>query len=424
MSRGAPRVWTPARLAAGKLKFWSDRGLAGVATGVDGTGAASGADDSSKAAWLADLRASGIPLVQATEAAMPIVGYSPLGRGIALISEGTRRLVGGSSLSGGRYLFAAISHLGADSTILSTQPLPFSATYQASVARSGAASLDKTHLIGLAGGGSYWATGSLSGPCFVNGVETTNAGGTRIRSVVEFHHSIDATGALRLFDGDGNSNPAMCMLHQVILLDGSASSEDLANTRAYMAWHRATPVVACTIDSLTAGFQLTAWQAYPSLLHRSRWRGCVSVPNLGLVGQTVATALLNDPAKLAAVKGTGRNVVVLLGGVNDIAEGASAATVWARLKAYIAAARAQGWLVVVCSPPACPGLPEAQRNEIAALRALAAAEWNSELVQAAAYVDLYPLILVRQGDGVHFTSSDCETVANEIGAAVDELLAA
>lgn len=423
---GCPRrlVWTPAQLAPGRLAFWSDRTIAGVASATNGTGAVTGLDDTSKAAWLADLSANAIPLIQGTGASQPIVGYSALGRGIALIADGGQSLIGGSALSGVRHIYAAVTFSGSPVPVTSVVPDPFATEAMTIASTSGAVADTHSLLVGLTAQ-QLWTSGGLSGPAYVNGVNTLNVGYPNLRKVIRFSRSNNVTtGALNVFQSSGGALPARAIVHQLACTTAATSEEDHANLAAYFDWHLAAPVVACSVDSLTAGLGLTTRQGYPWLLHRNRWRGCVSVPNLGLVGQTMASALINDPAKLASVKGAGKNIIVLLGGVNDIAGGATAATVWTRLKTYIAAAKAEGWQVVICSPPACPGRPEAERDEILALRTLIAAEWDSELVGAAAYVDLYPLSLVRQGDGVHFTSSDCQTVANEIGPAVDLLLAA
>lgn len=417
--RQAPR-WTPARLASGVLRYWSGRTLRQVATATDGTGAADGLSDSSKAAYLADLSAQAIPLVQGTGASQPIVGYSDLGRGIALIADGGQSLVGGSSLSGVRHLYVAVTFSGTSATVTSEIADPFATESMTVASTSGAVNEAHSLLVGLTAQ-QLWTSASLSGPAYVNGVNTTSVGRANVRRVIRFDRNSDATtGALNLFQSSGGSLPARCIVHEVAGVSSSATSRDHAALAAYFNWHRTAPVVACTIDSLTAGYLLTSRQGYPWLLHRDRWRGCVSVPNLGVVGQTLVTALSGDPAKLAAVKGNGTNIVVLLAGANDIDAGATAATVWTRLQSYITAAVADGWQVVVCSIPQCPGFSAGKQAHLATLQTTISGGWQA--AGAAAFVDLYPLTLTRQADGVHFTSADCQIVADAIGDVVDDLL--
>jgi lysophospholipase L1-like esterase len=128
----------------------------------------------------------------------------------------------------------------------------------------------------------------------------------------------------------------------------------------------------------------------------------------------------DDPAKLAAVKGTGKNVVVLQGGANDILAGASASTVWSRLQTYITDAVTAGWQVVVCSIADGTGYSAGQRTEISTLRGLIAAGYAG--AGASGYVDLFAAAPALRADGIHYSTAGAITVASAVGAVVDALL--
>lgn len=417
-------AWTPAQLPAGVLLYWSGRTLAQVASATDGTGSVDGLSDSSLAAYLADLSPSGKPLIEATSGSRPYVGYSALGQGMALIGAGGRRLIAGSSLAGVRHVFAAMTPVGRD--VLrpgagADEEANFASDYQSYVSNRGVATPAYASVVGDTGTNNIFHAGALSGTAYVDGVATYDIGRQRRRRVVRFSRDVDATtGPLAVLTYGADAIPALGAVHEVVVLSASASAGDLAQVQTYMDWHRATPTVVCTLDSLSACYNINTYQAWPHLLWRNRWRGCVSVVNLGIPGQTITTANGSDPAKLAANKGQGKNICVLLGGANDILAGASAATVWTRLQTYITAATAAGWQVVVCSVPSGSGYSGPQQTVLSTLRGLIAAGWSA--AGASGYVDLFGLTLTLQGDGIHFTSGDCTTVASTIGPAVDALL--
>lgn len=412
-------AWTPAQLPAGVLLAWyNGHDLGDLAALDNGTGAVTGADDSSTVGRWTD-RAQGKHAQQATSGSRPIAGYHTKGRGISVHPGTGRHLIGASALSGGRHLYAVVSFVGANSLVTSEEAAAFAADSQGIVSTSGAVDAAHSFLVGLAGGGALWTSGSLSGPAVIDGVTTTSVGRQRRRRVVRFDRNADATsGAINLLQSSGGAIPSLSTLHEVIVLDDSATSEHHALVTSYLAWHLAAPVIACTLDSLTAGYNLNAYQSVPSLLWE-RYRRCASVVNLGVTGQTIATAITGDPAKLDTVVGLGRNVLVLLGGANDIA-GVSAATVWSRLQSYIAMARARGWEVVICTlPNGAYWATIGAATKVTDTNALIEAGWEAE--GCIGMVDLYPLSLT-QPDGLHYNAADAVLVAAEVGAVLDTLL--
>lgn len=415
--------WTPANLAPGKAKFWSGRTIASVASATNGTGALTGADDTNKVAWLADLSPSGKPLIQATSGSRPVVRASALGRGIAVHGDGAAAVLeAATTLAGVRHCWAAITFRGDNAVrILGDEPANFVAQYQSYVGCDAIANPSAAALVGNVGTNDLLKTGHIAGTYYRNGSAASDVGRQRLRQVARFTRTADMdTGRIRLLSYEGDQLWAQGCVHEVFLGSSALDATDIANLDTYFSWHLAAPVVACSVDSLTVGKNLAQNLAWPHLLWRDRWGGCVSVPNLGIAGQTITSAISGDPAKLAACKGTGKNVLVLLAGANDVLNGETAAGIWAELQTYITAATAAGWQVVVCSVPSGSGYSGPQQTVLSTLRGLISGGYVA--AGAAAYVDLFGLTLTLQGDGIHFTSGDCTTVANAIGPAVDTLL--
>lgn len=426
---GQPRPWTPAQLGSKGL-YWSGRTLASVASATNGTGPLTGADDTSLAAYLADLSASAKPLVQATSGARPVVRASALGRGIAVHGDGASKyLEAASTTAGVRHCWIAFTPRG-DNVARSAgdEPANFANQWQAYVAGDAVSNPSSAIVVGEQYSNNLLVSGTLTADYYRSGVLTSPAAVLRQRRrvVAHVHRTASAmdTGRVRALVYPGNILWAQGCIHEIVLADNTLTAGEIAQLDAYFAWHDAAPVVACSVDSLTACLNLAQDQAWPHLLWRSRWGGCVSGPNFGVPDQTVTDAITGDPAKLAAVKGTGKNILVLLGGANDILDGASAATVWTRLQAYVTAATAAGWQVVICSVPQATavsgGYTAGQLTVIGDLRTLIAAGWAA--AGCSAYVDLYALTLTRQADGIHFTSADAALVADAVGAVVDTLL--
>lgn len=411
------KVWTPADLPADVLLYWSGGDLTSVAAATDGTGSVSGTDDTSLAAYLADRSTYGRPLVQATSGSRPIARAHPKGLGFSLDPISGRKLQAASSLTGGVSLYAAASFVGADATITTSLPLPFTAAPQSLVTTAGAVDAAHSFLIGLAGE-ALWVD---PGTTYVNGTATANVGVQCVRREIEVHKASAATaGALILLSDHSATYPPSSRLHEVVILSGTATSEQKALVRAYMRRHRRTPVVALSVDSLSAGYNVAHRQGISWRLWDDRWGGCLSVANFGVTGQSIATAITGDPAKLDAVKGDGPNIAIFNGGANGIA-GLSAAQVYDDAKAWKAMADARGWRVLLCSIPSGAYWTSIGRAAVvAAYRDLCAANWLAD--GFAGFIDLHSESIDQQGDGVHYAATGCQTVADLYGDAVEALI--
>lgn len=75
----------------------------------------------------------------------------------------------------------------------------------------------------------------------------------------------------------------------------------------------------------------------------------------GVSGATVADLITSAPTVIDPLYTSvlGKNIVVIWGGVNDAAAGASAATIWSRLQTYCLARRAAGFKVILCTEIDC-----------------------------------------------------------------------
>jgi lysophospholipase L1-like esterase len=120
--------------------------------------------------------------------------------------------------------------------------------------------------------------------------------------------------------------------------------------------------IAALGDSITAGYRTE--DAYPEQL--GRWRG-VPVHNFGKAGDTTEGMLRRLPALLAT--GPTPQVVLVMGGTNDIGRGWPAARTLANLDAIVRQVRAAGRQPVLVCPPPAGVLPEmAQRSLRHAIR--------------------------------------------------------
>ena len=412
-----PEPSTIADLPAEVLLYWSGGEIEHLASAPDGSGAVDGLSDASTVGCLADLSSHGRPLVQADPSKRPIAGRHPKGLGVALWGKGTRSLAATSALAGAQHIYAVITPVGPDLSSQEPIPVPFKAGRQAIVSLGGTPDEAHSAVVGLEETSQIWLP---DGGCFVDGIEAVAVGAQYRRRIVRISRTSLAAGPLTLFDPIW---PAQSYVHEVVVLSGSATAEHHALVQAHLARHKAAPVVALAVDSLSTGYGLTYHRSLAHLLSQY-WRGGVSTPSIAMPGQRVQTALTLDAAKLAMVKGQGINVLVLEGGSNDIFQGATWETTLERILAYGAMASAAGWQVALCSVPEGPLWHDVngvdRMADVQALNAYLAANWQAH--GFAAFVPLgAPDAL---SDGLHYaaTPTGVAAVAALVGAAVDTLL--
>jgi lysophospholipase L1-like esterase len=109
--------------------------------------------------------------------------------------------------------------------------------------------------------------------------------------------------------------------------------------------------IAALGDSITAGYRIPG--AYPERL--GQWRG-VPVHNFGVAGDTTEGMLRRLPDVLAS--GPTPQLVIVMGGTNDVAQGWSAERTLGNLDAITRALRDAGREPVLVCPPPSGALPE------------------------------------------------------------------
>ena len=183
-------------------------------------------------------------------------------------------------------------------------------------------------------------------------------------------------------------------------------------------------------DSWTVGKQANA-VPYPLVATQAiggNWRAT----SVAVSGQTVATMTTNAPTNVDTLIDAAqfpRNVVVMLGGINDIAGSADAATTYARIVAYHQARRAAGWKTVACTIPhaTAASVGGAAFNPVAdAVNALIRANWGTfadALADLAADSRLQDATdtTYYNADELHGTTAGYAVVGAIVGAALATL---
>ena len=121
--------------------------------------------------------------------------------------------------------------------------------------------------------------------------------------------------------------------------------------------------VICDGDSLTFGTGSTSGQNYPYQLEQLLpIAGDYVCFNLGISGTTIATMISGAVARVdKRICGWNtKNIVVCWGGINDLANGDDATTVYNNIVTYCQARQVAGWQVVVCTFPASSALTVGQ----------------------------------------------------------------
>lgn len=432
---GGPRVWTPARLPAGRVLRWAEaRSLAQFASGTTaGSGAVSSGGTAGR--WT-DLSATADAFVQSTAGLRPVVQTHSLGRGCAVNGSGEatgggKHLAGAAAVTGVKYVWIVATVLGLD-TARSALPAP------------GVLFVDNFH--GFAGGdsvvtGSTLLTGNNGTNNFIQhdlsaytrdgttiSVAAADAGYGRRRYVYKVTcGTAMTTGKIVLlksylaFDG----YHARGSLHGIVAVSSSTTAGEQAQIQTYLEnyWLKGGQIIICG-DSLMAGYNVTETQGPGGLLSDAYAR-CVSVPTIAIPGQGVtasvspltSTMTVDDPAKVLALKGGFRNILVALAGTNDLYNGRTAVQLLADLTAYVAAAQALGHRVIVGTIAPRTDVPwtgpmETQR--VAYNTALRATHAGAD-----GFVDVDTIAPALQGDGVHWTVAGTAAVTTGTGGIKD-----
>lgn len=194
-------------------------------------------------------------------------------------------------------------------------------------------------------------------------------------------------------------------------------------------------LIICKGDSLTYGTNASLGQGtmtgtcYPAVLIAalgSAWVG----QNLGIPGETLTTMISARATEIDplydATKAT--NVIVVFGGTNDITQGTSAATTYARLVSYCQAIKAaHPWKLVVITPPTGAGIGGTLEPTMAAYNALVCAGWQTF---ADGLADIYPDSRLANSlnatyfatDKTHLTDAGYAVVGAYAAAAVQSAL--
>jgi lysophospholipase L1-like esterase len=169
-----------------------------------------------------------------------------------------------------------------------------------------------------------------------------------------------------------STTPLALDVCEVLLYDTALSDGDVADIIAYfrsrhnVLWPLSGRQLICDGDSLTQGLGLAdmVTQSYPaqlSNLHPSQAR----VRNFGYWGQRLTTMAADAAVQIDTLYGGGytKNCCVIWGGTNDIVvDGVTPANAYIRLKAYVNARKAVGWLVIVITMTPRWGYDEAKRQ--------------------------------------------------------------
>lgn len=121
-----------------------------------------------------------------------------------------------------------------------------------------------------------------------------------------------------------------------------------ATLKAAVIRKQSKPVVICDGDSLTAGDGLTQVQAYPYQLADTLGRDNYDVYNLGVGGQTIVEMLADRDRQIVPHYGVwSGHTVIVWGGTNDLAGGATAETTYTNLASHVNGLMAAGFRVIV-----------------------------------------------------------------------------
>ena len=192
--------------------------------------------------------------------------------------------------------------------------------------------------------------------------------------------------------------------------------------------------IVCEGDSLTVGVHCSAGQyttqgtCYPAVLQQSL-PATAEVSNIGQSGALASAILSSRTTQLLTDPSMSNSIGVLLAGLNDVAQGASAATAFASIQSWHTAIVAAGFKTVACTIPhygPASGLPTnyvAANAIIDSLNALIRGAYptaSTALADLAANANLlnYAATAYRYSDQLHYIDAGYALVAQIVATAV------
>lgn len=241
--------------------------------------------------------------------------------------------------------------------------------------------------------------------------------------------SIGVTSGITIGNGGAAvSFPCNIDFGTILVFAGITTNDDDTNIQAFLKdTYRTTRLAVFDGDSLTSGFGVAAGSDYPAqtipLLVSQDW----AKVNFGAGSKTLATMVSSAAVDIDTIIDSGYTnaFVCLLGGINDLALGASAASVYANLQSYWSSRRAAGYEVVaftILPASAVSGGNETARLAVNALIRGDATKYDA-LADIAADARLQNTadLTYFQADGVHPTAAGAAVMADIAAAAINSL---
>lgn len=176
------------------------------------------------------------------------------------------------------------------------------------------------------------------------------------------------------------------------------------------------PVILCDGDSLTAGSGIAQTETYPYQLANTLGRDAYDLYNLGVGGQTIVDMLADLSNQITPHYGVWNgHTVVIWGGTNDLASGATAAATYAVLESYVNTLLAVGFRVKVLTmiKRGTGGALETKRQDYNAL-INANTGWSVIDVGALAEFQDVTNATYYQPDQTHITAAGATVIANAV----------
>ena len=230
-------------------------------------------------------------------------------------------------------------------------------------------------------------------------------------------------GSARLYAGLRAAFQALSSLLSLgVLLLPAVAAAECANAPPLLGGEQKcaeTLTVVAFGDSLTAGYQLPASQAFPAQLERRLAADGfpVRVVNAGVSGETTADGL----ARLDYALAEKPDLVILELGANDMLRGVDPKLARANLEKMLAAIKAKGAAILLAGMKASGNFGNAYKAQFDAIYPALASEQS---------LTLYPFFLeglekdatLLQKDGLHPTEEGVARIVAGIAPAVEESL--